>query len=101
MGTPSDLRRPRSACPTWGHTETGASPPGWWAPVWTLQTRPADAGTGLADRPGRPPVSEVRGPQVGGPAAREGLRGKLPHLRCRQQDRSLPQRLGECLGAVT
>lgn len=31
MGTPSDLRRPRSARPTWGHTETGASPPGWWA----------------------------------------------------------------------
>lgn len=50
---------------------------------------------GLADSPGWPAVSEVCRPQVGSPAAREGLRGELPHLRHRQQDRPLPQRLGE------
>ncbi|XP_070283233.1 phosphatidylserine synthase 2 isoform X2 [Myotis yumanensis] len=49
----------------------------------------------LPDRAGWPPVSEVRGPQAGGSAAGEGLWWELPHLRRRQRDRPLPQRLGQ------
>ncbi|XP_045437010.1 phosphatidylserine synthase 2 isoform X1 [Pipistrellus kuhlii] len=49
----------------------------------------------LPDGAGRPPVPEVRGSQAGGPAAGAGLRGELPHLRRRQRDGPLPQRLGQ------
>lgn len=69
-----------------------ASPPAWGPRIHL----PAPLTAGFADRAGRPPVPEVRGPQAGRAAAREGLRGKLPHLRRAQRERPLPQ----CLGRV-